>query len=79
MIFLFNFFGPEILIILVALGILIFGIVMIFKILKRLFTKKASSNSNSNDKIGQLERLAALKQKGLLTDAEFQREKNKLL
>lgn len=78
MIFLFNFFGPELIIMLIALGIFIFVIVMIFKILKRLFTKKTATN-NSNDKISQLERLAALKEKGLLSDAEYQREKNKLL
>ena len=52
---------------------------MVVKILKRLFAKKTGKVNSTSDKIGQLERLAALKQKGLLTDAEYQREKNKLL
>lgn len=76
--FLFNLLGPELIIVLIVLGIFIFGIIMVFKILKRLFTKKTATNT-SNDKISQLERLAALKEKGLLSDAEYQREKNKLL
>ena len=73
--FLFSFFGPEIIIVLIVLGVFIFGIIMVIKLLKRLFSKKTGKANSTSDKIGQLERLAALKQKGLLTDVEYQKEK----
>lgn len=78
--FLFNLFGPEIIIVLFVLAIPILIIWLIYKAFKgRSGKKKGNSSSGSGDKIAQLERLAALKQKGLLTNEEFQKEKRKLL
>lgn len=79
--FLFGLFGPELIIVLFALAMPVLIIWLIIKAVKGSSKKKTKHNysSNSTDKISQLERLAALKQKGLLTDAEFQREKNKIL
>ena len=40
---------------------------------------KASESTNENDVVSQLERLAALKEKGILNDEEFQTQKAKIL
>ena len=39
----------------------------------------AAAPAGGDDPIAQLERLAALKQQGILTDAEFEAQKAKLL
>ncbi len=80
--FLFSFVGPEMIVILFVVAIPALIIWLIIKAVRGSSSKKKKSyntSSNSRDSIGQLERLAALKQKGLLTDEEFQREKRKLL
>ena len=79
--FLFTFLGPEMLVLVFGLGFFVLVVWLIIKLIKGLFGNKKSNTSSrhSGDKIAQLERLAALKQKGLLTDEEFQREKRKLL
>jgi len=41
--------------------------------------KQVSGSSDLEDKVKQLERLAALKQQGVLTEAEFQEAKRKIL
>lgn len=75
---LFNFLGPEGLLILVAIGIFIVGLVTTVNKIWRSINKKSVSK-NIDSKIGQLEKLAKLKQKGILTNEEYEREKNKLL
>jgi hypothetical protein len=41
--------------------------------------KQVIGSSDLEDKVKQLERLAALKQQGVLTEAEFQEAKRKIL
>ena len=80
--FLFNFIGPEMIVILFAIVIPGLVIWLIIKAIRGVSCKKksnTSSSSGSGDKIAKLERLANLKQKGMLTDEEFQKEKRKLL
>ena len=82
--FLFNFIGPEMIVILFAIVIPGLVIWLIIKAIRGISSKKksntsSSSSSGSGDKIAKLERLANLKQKGMLTDEEFQKEKRKLL
>lgn len=96
-----NFGTSEMLILLIVVGLIVFGVVILFR---RIFITKSHSQGKlesehlkntptvntptnlhgqskieQNDIFNQLERLAKLKEQGIITDEEFKNQKKKIL
>ena len=79
-------FGKVISVIFVLVGLALFfkkelivWINFIDRTLKETYEKDEPDNNNQADKLVQLEKLGELKNKGLLSEEEFQKEKDRIL
>ena len=56
-----------------------FGLLLLFNVQDSPYEKEEPDDNNQGDKLSQLEKLGELKDKGLLSEDEFQKEKDKIL